>query len=145
VNQAEDVLSLSHRKISNVKQRRDIRSHVMQRVRKKELSQGKKRPDGRNRSKQLTLDSLRVLSRQFNYSGQTKSTSSTSVATKQEQFLPGVLKIKHEKDVLHRNNSVSRHSQLSISPAVHELDPFQTLPSNGLPSKTLESLLRYCL
>lgn len=146
VNQAEDLLSLSHRKISNVKQRHDIRSHVMQRVRKKESSQGKKRATGRNRPKQSTLVPLRGVSGHPSSSWETEFTSSTVIAIKQEpsSLKPHALAVKHEKGELSCPTTVFGHSRLSISPAAHKFDPFQTLPNNGLPPKSLESLLQYC-
>lgn len=146
MNQAEDPVSLSHRKVSNVNQRRAIRSHVMQRVRQEELARGKKRHTGRDLPKRPTLHHLRSISTDTDSSGKTEFTSSTSVAIKQAptDLEPHALTIKYENAKFSPTNTAFEHVPLNVSPGVHEFDPFQALPSNSLPYTSLESLMQYC-
>jgi hypothetical protein len=146
VNQAEDLLSIFHRKLSNVKQRHDIRSHVMQHVRKKELSEGKKRPTGRSRTKSHRPDPTRGIPSHINASWETEPISPMSILVEQEpcHLQAHAPAFQHENGELCCTELAFGHSRLSSSPSVHEFDPFQTLPSNSLPPKAIESLLQYC-
>ena len=146
VNQAEDLLSIFHRKLSNVKQRHDIRSHVMQHVRKKELSQGKKRLTGRSRTKLHTPDPTRGIPSHINAPCETEPISPMSILVEQEpcRLQAHAPAFQHENGELCCTELAFGHSRLSTSPSVHEFDPFQTLPSNSLPPKAIESLLQYC-
>jgi len=146
VNQAEDPISLSHRKVSNVNQRRAIRSHVMQRIRQEELARGKKRHTGRELPKRPTPHRLRSISSDTDSSGKTRFTSSTSFGIKHAptDFEPDSLTIKYEKANVSPTNAAFEHVPHNVSPGVHEFHPFQTLPSNSLPCTSLESLMQYC-
>ncbi|RVX68634.1 hypothetical protein B0A52_07061 [Exophiala mesophila] len=141
VNQADDLVSLTHRKISNTEQRHAIRSHVMQRVRKEELAQGKKRPTGREFPKRTT--STQVIK---------SPTERSDLAIKDEPvikeepsdqmaLLPPARRLSESTTV---KPSPIRRISIHSSPAVHEFDPFQSLPSGRVSHKALERLLTYC-
>lgn len=147
VNQADDLVSLTHRKISNTEQRHAIRSHVMQRVRKEELAQGKKRPTGRDLPKRTsTTQSFKT------------SPTHSDLAVKDELVSVSPTSIKEEPNDhatpfppaqrLSQSSALSprsfRRPSLHLDPAVHEFDPFQTLPSGRVSHKSLEGLLTYC-
>lgn len=147
VNQADDLVSLTHRKISNTEQRHAIRSHVMQRVRKEELAQGKKRPTGRDLPKRASTTQLFKT-----------SPGHSDLAVKDELASVSPTSIKEESNDhvtpfppaqrLSRSTALSprpfRRPSLNVDPAVHEFDPFQTLPSGRVSHKSLEGLLTYC-
>ncbi len=48
------------------------------------------------------------------------------------------------RDRLSLSHSPRQSPRLNHSPAVHEFDPFNTLPTNTLPRRSSESLLQYC-
>jgi hypothetical protein len=124
VNLSEDLVSLCHRRISNKDQRHTIRSHVMQRVRQEESAQGKRRLTGREQSKKSARSKTKRLPND--------SVPSRSEATRLRIIPPSV------------SPSPYSPQRLTLAPAVHEFDPFQTLPINNLPHQSSESLLRYC-
>ncbi|KIW66344.1 hypothetical protein PV04_05680 [Phialophora macrospora] len=136
VNQAEDLVSLYQRKIVNKEQRHTIRSHVMQRIRQVELAQGRKRSSGREHPKAPSKPKARR-----------KSADSESAVSNEPDP-----KGKGADDALTRAHSArvtltrsSRQSpRLDLGLAVHEFDPFDTLPTNTLPHQSSESLLQYC-
>lgn len=131
VNQAEDVTALMRRRISNQQQRHVIRSHVMQRVRHLEWAQGKSRTTAR----EIALsDKSRTSS--------TSTESGTSIKDEPMSPVPGKMAILPKR--IKQGGFVRFSTPLSPSPANHEFDPFQTLPSNNLPHKSSESLLDYC-
>lgn len=141
MNQAEDIASLSHRKINDVNQRHAIRSHVMQRVRQEELAQGKKRPTGRDHPKRNSRIPIRSRSSDSDSSGQSDPTTSRSQSVvlnpPSGAFEGGKVSI----PPLQRQLSPPK---LLVAPAVHEFDPFETLPTRGLSHRTVENLLQYC-
>ena len=147
MNQAEDLLSLPRRKIYSQEQRHAIRSHVMQRVRQAEQAQGKKRPSGRENSKR-PVDKARSRSSDSDSSAMNDYASSPlPITIKQEpRDIKSDLLIDLESEKITAVGTPVKHSpmKLNISPAVHEFDPFNTLPTNGLPHKSSESLLSYC-
>ena len=49
-----------------------------------------------------------------------------------------------ENDRLSLAHSARQSPRLILTPAVHEFDPFNTLPTNELPHQSSESLLQYC-
>ena len=146
VNQADDLTALTHRKISNTEQRHAIRSHVMQRVRKEELAQGKKRPTGRDLPRRSSNQTPRSASGDSESPVKREPTSISPAIVKEE---PNDTALKaprargRSKSALIAKGHV-KYVSLQKSPAVHEFDPFQTLPSGELSHKSLESLLSHC-
>jgi hypothetical protein len=126
VNQAEDLVSLNKRKIVNKEQRHTIRSHVMQRIRQVESAQGRKRSTGRDHPKAPGKPK-----------GRRKSADSESAVSNEP-------KGDCADDSLTLTRSPRQPLRLNLSPAIHEVDPFDTLPTNTLPHKSSESLLQYC-
>lgn len=134
VNQAEDLVSLCHRRISNKEQRHTIRSHVMQRVRQVESAQGKKRSTGREQSKKASKPK-----------GRRKSMDSESVLSNDPKDNSANDSLNDaQRDRLSLSRSPRQSPRLYPSPAAHEFDPFDTLPTNTLPHQSSESLLQYC-
>ncbi|KIW19827.1 hypothetical protein PV08_00402 [Exophiala spinifera] len=132
VNHTEDVSSIASRKSSSKLHRHVIRSHAMQRVRRLESAQGKKR--------------TRSIS---NKSRASSSSTESSVSIKdepviQEPELQTILQARPQIVVFSATSPTTPRTPLTISPANHEYDPFCTLPSNNLPHKTSEGLLNYC-
>lgn len=145
VNQAEDIVSLSHRKISDANQRHAIRSHVMQRVRQEELAQGKKRPTGRDHPKRPSRIAIRSRSSDSDSSGASDLSSSRSQSITFTTPLPSTsAAFEDRKATFSPPRHPSQQLQLFIAPAIHEFDPFDTLPTHGLQHKSIESLLQYC-
>ncbi|OAP59931.1 hypothetical protein AYL99_04933 [Fonsecaea erecta] len=134
VHQAEDVASLSHRRISNREQRHAIRSHVMQRVRQVELAQGKKRPTGRQRVNDGSKQKARSES---THSEPSVSNESIENSANSPVIVAG-------SDTFWPTQSPLPSPRLNITPAAQAFDPFDTLPTNRLPHHTSESLLQYC-
>lgn len=146
VDQTEDLFALTHRRITNRQQRHAIRSHVMQRIRHSELANGNKRKRGRENPKRSNSDR-----------SQSDSNESAS-PVKDEPETPsisGVVRIQPKQTSTavvapsSRRISISGQSRagISLSPSPssnHDFDPFLTLPSNGLPHRSSESLLGYC-
>lgn len=131
VNQAEDLISLYNRRINNKEQRHTIRSHVMQRVRRAETAQGKKRPTGRDPSKKPSTKP----------SGRRKSFDSEPSSSNESR---GFKTPSAESDRLSLTLSPRQSPRLHLAPAASDFDPFDTLPTNSLPHKSSESLLQYC-
>ncbi|KIX02390.1 uncharacterized protein Z518_08331 [Rhinocladiella mackenziei CBS 650.93] len=143
VNQAEDLAALPRRKISNQKQRLAIRSHVMQRVRHLELASGKKRKIGRESVKRPEPNKSRGGSSDSDSSPKKGSTPPFPIAIKHKP--KSVVPYVHaESEKLPVGARASGHFPLHMAPAIDEFDPFETLPSNRVPHKSVESLLKYC-
>jgi hypothetical protein len=134
VNQADDLVSLCRRRISNKEQRHTIRSHVMQRVRQTEIAQGKKRLTGRENSQR----SARTKSK----SKSAEATSPVSKGSPESTIAGSVSDGKRNK--LSVSRSPPRSPSLTISPGANEFDPFDTLPTNNLSRQASQSILQYC-
>jgi hypothetical protein len=134
LNEAENLIALCHRRISNKEQRHTIRSHVMQRVRQVESAQGKKRSTGREHSKKSGKPKARKKS---NDSDSPVSVESNAQAVDSSVTGP-------DSNRLTLTRSPRQSPRLTLSPAVHYFDPFDTLPTNTLPHQSSQSLLQYC-
>ena len=146
VNQADDVVSLAQRKVNDANQRHAIRSHVMQRVRQEELAQGKRRPSGRDHPKRAARVPIRSRSGDSDSNDRRTSVSHqlVEVGNQNQSGAWRILRHENGKSPSGRRKIPRNKLQLSIAPAVHEFDPFQTLPVNGVPHKSVESMLAYC-
>jgi hypothetical protein len=134
VNQADDLVSLCRRRISNKEQRHTIRSHVMQRVRQTEIAQGKKRLTGRENSKRSTRTKSKSKSAEATSpmsNGSPESTAAGSVSD-------------GTRNKLSVSRSPPRSLAITISPGTNEFDPFDTLPTNNLSRQASQSILQYC-
>ncbi|KEF59807.1 uncharacterized protein A1O9_04655 [Exophiala aquamarina CBS 119918] len=117
----------------------------MQRVRQEELAQGKKRPTGRDLPKRPSRIAIRSRSTDSDSSGVSDPSSArsesialnTPVPSSSAAFDGGATTFSPPRHP-------SQRLQLFIAPAVHELDPFDTLPTHGVPHKSVEGLLQYC-
>jgi hypothetical protein len=134
VNQAEDLVSLNKRKIVNKEQRHTIRSHVMQRIRQVETAQGRKRSTGRDHPKAPGKPKGRRRS----------ADSESAVSNEPKGDCADDSLTRAHSDKLTLTRSPRQSLRLNLSPVVHEVDPFDTLPTNTLPHKSSESLLQYC-
>ncbi|KIV84805.1 hypothetical protein PV11_00562 [Exophiala sideris] len=143
VDQTPNPSALLHRRISDRQQRHVIRSHVMQRVRHKELAQGNKRTPGRVTSKRSSPGKSQ------NGSNESGSPVKIEPVT---PTIPGVVRIQPKQQnstaISKRTSATGRsHPGISLSLAPssnHEFDPFHTLPSSNVPHQSSESLLGYC-
>ncbi|KAJ4568564.1 hypothetical protein HRR85_005735 [Exophiala dermatitidis] len=146
VNQAEDLDSLTTRKIVNQEQRHVIRSHVMKSVRQEELAKGKKRSTGReqpktsnsNKSRSSSNDSVSLLK------NESPAAVTTAIKKERQEHEPNLLTIDHKSRSRGAVGISAGALTMMYMPAVHELDPFYTLPCNSLGHQSLERLLRYC-
>ncbi|KAL2417566.1 hypothetical protein ABEF95_012303 [Exophiala dermatitidis] len=146
VNQAEDLDSLTTRKIVNQEQRHVIRSHVMKSVRQEELAKGKKRSTGREQPKTSNSDKSRSSSNNSVSLLKNESPAAVTTAIKKErpEHEPNLLTIDHKSRSRGAVGTSAGALTMVYMPAVHEMDPFYTLPCNSLGHQSLERLLRYC-
>lgn len=149
VNQAEDLGSLTARKITNQEQRHVIRSHVMKSVRQEELARGKKRSIGRDHGRRSDLDKAQSTSSDSDSSHKNQSPGPLTVVVKQELEESGHdLHIVGDKKTGHSGatwlTTAGSTGKMTYVPAVIEFDPFDTLPCTSLAHQGLESLLQYC-
>ncbi|EXJ90570.1 hypothetical protein A1O1_03673 [Capronia coronata CBS 617.96] len=148
VNQAEDLDSLTTRKITNQQQRHVIRSHVMKSVRQEELARGKKRTIGRARSKRTDSDKSQGTSSDSDYSHKNTSPLPSSVTIEEGLQKPQPQSHGLECDNQSRNSHTlgtpCATTAMTYTPGVHEFDPLDTLPCTSLSHKPLQRLLEHC-
>lgn len=149
VDQAEDLVAVSHKRILNQRQRQVIRSHVMQRVRQEELAQGKTRSaarDQRDSSRRSSKSKSRKGSSDSDRSPPNDSSAVLPDSIKKEptEYKVNPLMLTPRNDENPTTRLVLRPLPFNKSLAVHEFDPFDTLPTNGLPHISSENLLSYC-
>ncbi|KAK5056015.1 hypothetical protein LTR84_012566 [Exophiala bonariae] len=113
----------------------------MQRVRQEELALGKKRPTGRDHPKRASRVPTRSTSSDSDSSALSDPSSTESQSSSSNQF-SSVFEPSQPSPP--STWHLQKKLPFNIAPAVHEFDPFGSLPAAGFPQKGVESLLRHC-
>lgn len=143
VNQADDLASFLHGRIKNEKQRQSIRSHVMHRVRRQEQASGKKHRRGSSKTSHESRTKSSG-SHPPDQAGEATFPSTNTVEGEPRGIDAGSYATAIEREWVVAIRSPSKGVPLNIAPANGEFDPFATMPSNKLPHRAVEGLLRYC-
>ncbi|KAL8243593.1 hypothetical protein R6Q59_009851 [Mikania micrantha] len=138
VDQSADLRSITDKKIVNSDQRHLIRSHVMQKVRKDERLQGKKRPTGRDGPRKG--ESLTPADSTDDIVGTPSVDDSRHTPVNMNTGLDS------PTDSVLSTSTASSRELVAIpkSPSQGRVDPFNTLPGGRDLAKLTNNLVGYC-